>query len=171
MFSDFQYRFCWQYTLLSQSFLLSLLAVVWITSKKLMLKTLKLKLLYIIKRWLKKKVLNPTCSEGDPGSIPGSGRYPREGVGYPFQCSWASLVVQLVKNSPTMWEIWVQSLGWEDPLEKGKATHSSILAWRNPWIVHGVTKSWTKLNNFHFLSNPENKLLRLLPRYLILSLC
>ena len=42
-------------------------------------------------------------------------------------------MVQLVKNSPAMWEIWVQSLGWEDPLEKGKAPHSSILAWRIPW--------------------------------------
>ena len=48
---------------------------------------------------------------------------------------WASLVAQLVKNSPAMQETWVQSLGWEDPLEKGKATHSSILAWRIPWTV------------------------------------
>ena len=54
-----------------------------------------------------------------------------------------------------MWEIWVQSLGWEDPLEKGKATHSSILSWRIPmdrgaWraTVHGVAKSWTQLNNW-----------------------
>ena len=47
----------------------------------------------------------------------------------------ASLVAQLVKNLPAMWETWVQSLGWEDPLEKGKATHSSILAWRIPWNV------------------------------------
>ena len=53
-----------------------------------------------------------------------------EGIGYPLQYSWASLVAQLVKNPPAMWETWVQSLGWEDPLEKGKATHSSILAWR-----------------------------------------
>ena len=53
-----------------------------------------------------------------------------------------------------MWETWVQSLGWEDPLEKGKATHSSILAWRLPWpcVVHGVKKSWTRLSNFHFPS-------------------
>ena len=49
--------------------------------------------------------------------------------------SWASLVTQLVKNPPAMWETWVSSLGWEDPLEKGKATHSSILAWRIPWTV------------------------------------
>ena len=47
----------------------------------------------------------------------------------------ASLVAQLVKNSPAMWETWVRSLGWEEPLEKGKATHSNILAWRIPWTV------------------------------------
>ena len=47
----------------------------------------------------------------------------------------ASLVVQLVKNPPGMQETWIQSLGWEDPLEKGKATHSSILAWRIPWTI------------------------------------
>ena len=54
---------------------------------------------------------------------------------YPLQYSWASLVAQLVKNLPAMQEIWVRSLGWEDPLEKGKATYSSILAWRFPWTV------------------------------------
>ena len=64
--------------------------------------------------------------------IPGSGRYTREGIGYPLHYSWASLVAQLVKNLPEIQETWVQSLGWEDPLEKGKATHSSILAWRIP---------------------------------------
>ena len=52
-----------------------------------------------------------------------------------FINSWASLVAQLVKNLPAMWEIWVRSLGWEDPLEKEKATHSSLLAWRIPWII------------------------------------
>ena len=46
-----------------------------------------------------------------------------------------SLVAQLVKKPPAMWETWVQSLGWEDPLEKGKVTHSNILAWRIPWTV------------------------------------
>ena len=65
---------------------------------------------------------------GVPGSIPGLARSTGEGIGYPFQYSWASLVVQLVKNLPAMQETWVQSLGWEDPLEKGQATHSSILA-------------------------------------------
>ena len=54
---------------------------------------------------------------------------------YPLQYSWASLVAQLVKNLPAMWETWVPSLGWEDPLEKGKATHSSILVWRIPWTL------------------------------------
>ena len=72
------------------------------------------------------------CNAGDPGSIPGSGRSATEGIGYPLQCSWASLVAQLVKNLPAMWETWVLSLGWEEPLEKGKSTHSSILAWRIP---------------------------------------
>ena len=59
------------------------------------------------------------CNAGDPGLIPGSGRSAGEGIGYPLQYSWASLVVQLVENLPAMWETWVQSLGWEDPLEKG----------------------------------------------------
>ena len=63
----------------------------------------------------------------------GTGRSAGDGIGYPLQYSWASLVTQTVKNPPAMWEIWVQSLGWEDPLEKGMATHSSILAWRIPW--------------------------------------
>ena len=54
-------------------------------------------------------------------------------MGYLLQYSWASLVAQLVKNLPVMRETWVRSLGYEDPLEKGKATHSSILAWRIPW--------------------------------------
>ena len=68
-------------------------------------------------------------SAGDPGSLPGSGRAPGEGVGHPLQYSWASLVAQLAEKPPTMQETWVQSLGWEDPLERGKATHLSILAW------------------------------------------
>ena len=68
----------------------------------------------------------------DPSSVPGLGRSPGEGIGYPLQYSWSSLVAQLVKNLPTMQETWVRSLAWEDPLEKGKATHSSILPWRIP---------------------------------------
>ena len=70
------------------------------------------------------------CSAGDPSSIPGSGRSAGEGIGNPLQHSRTSLVAQLVKNPPAVWETWVQSLGWEDPLEKEKASHSSILAWR-----------------------------------------
>ena len=70
------------------------------------------------------------CNAGDPGLISGLGRSPGEGIGYPLQYSWASLVAQLVKNLPAMQETWVLSLGWEDPLENGKAPHSSILAWR-----------------------------------------
>ena len=73
-----------------------------------------------------------TCSAGDPVPIAGSGRSAGEGTDYPLQYSWASLVVQLVKNLPAVLETWVQSLDWEDPLEKGKTTHSSILAWRVP---------------------------------------
>ena len=64
--------------------------------------------------------------------IPGLGRSLGEGIGYPLQCSWVSLVAELVKNLPAMQETWFRSLGWEDPLEKGKATHSRILAWRIP---------------------------------------
>ena len=70
---------------------------------------------------------------GDPGSIPELGRSAREVVGYPLQYSCASLVAQIVKNLPTMWEILAQSLSWEDPLEKRTATHSSILVWRLSW--------------------------------------
>ena len=77
----------------------------------------------------------PACNVGDPGSISGWGRSAGEGIGYPLQYSWASLVAQLVKKLPAVRETWVQPLGWEDPLEKGKATHSSILAWRIPWTV------------------------------------
>ena len=64
------------------------------------------------------------CSAGDPSLIPGSGRSAGKGIGYPLQYFGASLVAQLVKNLPAMWEF----LGWEDPLEKRKATHSDILA-------------------------------------------
>ena len=74
-----------------------------------------------------------TCNAGDPGSIPGSGGSAGEGTGYPFQYSWASLVAQTVKTVSAMWETWVRSLGWEDRLEEGMATHSSICAWRIPW--------------------------------------
>ena len=94
----------------------------------------------------------PSCGTGDPGLIPGLGRSAGKGIGYPLQYSWAFLVAQLVKNLPATWETWVQSLGLEDPLEKGKATHSSILAWKIPrtiCIVHGVTKSQPWLSDVY----------------------
>ena len=78
------------------------------------------------------------CNAVDPGLIPGSGRFPGEGIAYPLQYSWASLVAQLVKNPPAMWETWVPSLGWAGPMEKGAATHSSILAWRFPWTLKSM---------------------------------
>ena len=61
-----------------------------------------------------------TCNAGDPGLIPGLGRFPGEGIGYPLLYSWASLVPQLVKSPPTMRETWVRSLGWEDSTGEGK---------------------------------------------------
>ena len=79
-----------------------------------------------------------SCSAGDPSLIPGPGISAGEGIGYPLQYPWASVVTQLVMNPPAMQGTWVQSLGWEDPLEKGKATHSSILAWRIPWTVLSI---------------------------------
>ena len=66
------------------------------------------------------------CNAGDPDSIPGLGRFTREGKGYPLQSSWASHVAQLIKNPPAMQETLVQFLDWEDPLEKGQPTYSSI---------------------------------------------
>ena len=86
-------------------------------------------------------VKNPSAKVGDVrvmSSIPGSGRSPEKGTGYPLQYSWASLGAQLVKNPPAMQETWVQSLGWDNPLEKGTATHSSILTWRIPWTVKSM---------------------------------
>ena len=91
----------------------------------------------------------PASNAGDSSSIPRSGRSPGEEIGYLFQDSWASLVAQTVKNSPAMWETWVWSLGWEDPLEESMVTFSGILAWRilmdrGAWgsAVSGVPKSW-----------------------------
>ena len=72
-----------------------------------------------------------TCNAGDPGSL---GRLAGEGIGYPLQYSWASLVVQLVKYPPAMWETWVRTLGWKDPLEKG--TLPTPVFW--PGEFHGL---------------------------------
>ena len=79
--------------------------------------------------------------------MPGSGRSTGEGIGYPLQYSWASIVAQLVKNLPAMWETWVQSLGWE---EKGHTLQYSGLENSMDYIVHEVTKNWTQLSDFHF---------------------
>ena len=76
-------------------------------------------------------ILESNHNVGDPGWIPGLGRSAGEGIGYPLQCSWASLVAQLVKTLPAMQETLVRFLGQEDPLKKGSATHSSILGL--PW--------------------------------------
>ena len=93
-----------------------------------------------------------SCNAGEPSLISGSGRSGGEGIGYPLQYSFASFVAQLVKNLPAMQETWVQSFSWKEPMEKGKATYVSILAWRIPkdrgtWqaTFHRVTKSQTWL--------------------------
>ena len=95
-------------------------------------------------------VKNLPVNAGDKSLILGLGRSPGERIGNPPQYSWVSLVAQMIKNLPAVWETWVQSLGWEDPLEGSMATYSSVLAWRIPldrgvWCatVHGVTKSQT----------------------------
>ena len=103
--------------------------------------------------WGDQMIQESTCNAGDTGSIPGPGRSTAEGVDYPLQCSWASLVAQLVKNLPAMWETWVRSLSWEDPLDKGKATYPfqySGLENSMDSIIHGVAKSQTRLSDFHF---------------------
>ena len=101
----------------------------------------------------------------DSGSIAGLGISPGEGIGYPLQYSWASLVAQIVKNPLAMRETWVPSLGWEDPLEEGIQTHSSILAWKIPmdrgaWraTVHRVTESDTteRLTHTHTRAHYHN---------------
>ena len=79
------------------------------------------------------------CNAGDPGLIPGLERSAGEGIGYPLQYYWASLVAQLVKNLPAMQETGVRSLGWENPLEKGKATTSVF--W--PGEFHGLCSPWS----------------------------
>ena len=88
------------------------------------------------------------CNAGDPSSILGSGRSTGEGIGYPLQYSWASLVAQLGKNPPAMWETWVQSLGWEDPLGEGSGYPLQYSGLENSMdcIVHGVAESQTELS-------------------------
>ena len=86
---------------------------------------------------------------------------------------WVSLVAQMVKSLPAIQETCVWSLGWEDPLEKEMATHSSILAWKIPWMELpgrlqsvGVVKRWTRLSNFHMHMNSQTHLALRLPRAL-----
>ena len=101
-----------------------------------------------------------TSNAGDPSSIPGLGKSPGEGIGYPLQYSWASLVVQMVKNLPAMWKTWVWSLGCKDPLKVGMATHfSGFLSGESPWTEEPgrlwsmESQSQTRLSYFHFLSS------------------
>ena len=93
-----------------------------------------------------------TYNAGNPSLIPGLTRCPGEEIPSPLQYSWASLVAQTVNNSPEVWETWVRSQGWEDPLEEGMETHSIFPACRIPvdraawWsTVHGLSKSQTLL--------------------------
>ena len=78
-----------------------------------------------------------------------------------IMCELVFLVAQTVNNLPAVWETWVQSLGWEDPLEEGMATYFSILAWRIPRpeepdrLAHGVAKSQTRLSDFHYVDMPN----------------
>ena len=89
--------------------------------------------------WVLELILGfPGCSagketagnEGDSSSTPGWGRSPEEGIAYPLRYFWVSLVAEMVKDPPAIRETWVRYLGWEDLLEEGIVTHSSILAWR-----------------------------------------
>ena len=96
-----------------------------------------------------------SCNAGDHSSVPGSGRSPGEGIVYPLQYSWVSLLAQTVKKPPAIQETWVQSLGWKDPLEKGMAIPSSILGWRSPSAEEPSrlqsmgSQSQTQLSDFH----------------------
>ena len=89
------------------------------------------------------------CNAGDPGSILQLRRSPGEGIGYPLQYSWASLMAQMAKNPLTMRETWVWFLGWEDPLEEGKQPTPIFLPGESPWqrslmgYSPWVIKSWT----------------------------
>ena len=98
-----------------------------------------------------------TCNARDPGLIPGSGSSPGEGIGYPLQYSWASLVAQRLKHLPALWETWVRSLGQEDSTGEGNGNPLLYSCLENPmdggtwWAtVHGVTKSWTRLSDLTF---------------------
>ena len=89
----------------------------------------------------------PACNTGDPGSIPGSGSSPGEGTGYPLQYFGASLMAEMVKNLPVMRGTWVRSLGWEDFLEEGMATHSNSLACRIPMDSGLQSMGWQRVGH------------------------
>ena len=111
-----------------------------------------------------------TCKAGDPGTIPGLGRSPGEGTGYSIQYSWASLVAQMVKNLPAMWETWVRSLSWEDPLEEGTQPTLVFLPWEFLWTeepgrlqsmeAQRVGYDWVTKHRHH--STPQTTLLFIL---------
>ena len=89
--------------------------------------------------WYSSASKESACNAGDPGSIPGLGRSPGEGVVYPLQYSWPALVVQSVKNQPAKCKTWVLSLGWEDPWEEGILTqppHYCSLLWEQSMIFY-----------------------------------
>ena len=90
---------------------------------------------------LKMKIMVPISSISSLPLLSGLGRSAGEGIGYPPQYSWASLVAQLVKNPPLMWETWVWPLAWEHPLEKGKATKPIPIFWPRE-LFHGLYSSW-----------------------------
>ena len=94
------------------------------------------------------------CNEGDPGLIIRTGRSAGEGIGYQPQYCWASLVAQLVKNLPAMWETWVRCLGLGRSPGEGKGYPLQYYGLENSMdcTVHGVGKSWTRLSDFHFTS-------------------
>ena len=87
------------------------------------------------------KIMVPISSISSLSLLPGLGRSAGKGIGYPLQYSWASLVTQLVKNPPLMWETWVRCLAWEYPLEKGKATQRIPVFWPAE-LFHGLYSSW-----------------------------
>ena len=97
-----------------------------------------------------------SCNAGNPGSIPGSGRPAREGIGYPLLYSWTSLVAQLVKKGPAMWETWVLPLSWEDSLEKELANPLQYSDLENSMNCMG-SQSWSQLSNCHFPGGTSGK--------------
>ena len=108
--------------------------------------------------WNSSVAKESACNSGDAGLIPGLGKSPGEGIGYPLQCSWVSLVAQLVKKPPAMWETWVRSLGWEKAPGEGKGYLLQYSGWENlACIVHGVAESQTWLRDFYFINLAKSK--------------